>query len=237
MELGILGKILENAKEKSVVTNFVKELSNYLENMNQSNNKNLNEIEKECKLTYDSSCLLVTKRNEILKEYAIKSQKEIQYISYKNEDKGLYQIIELNKKGEQSSFYLPKTELPENIEVDKIIKKQGDKYKIDEETTKEIIEKIQKEAEKIANMQNEKLNKYRQENILYQVVDFGSKGIYLQNTKTNEIFEEPNLEKEIINKISTDAILSYKSGKYQYEEELTDKYIEGLIAIKENKTS
>ena len=47
MELGILGKILENAKEKSVVTNFVKELSNYLENMNQSNNKNLNEIEKE----------------------------------------------------------------------------------------------------------------------------------------------------------------------------------------------
>ena len=75
MELGILGKILENAKEKSVVTNFVKELSNYLENTNQSNNKNLNEIEKECKLTYASSCLLVTKRNEILKEYEIKSQK------------------------------------------------------------------------------------------------------------------------------------------------------------------
>lgn len=66
---------------------------------------------------------------------------------------------------------------------------------------------------------------------LYQVVDFSSKGVYLRDVNTNKIFEETNLPQELKEKIGNDYVLSYKNGKYQYEEELTDKFMNSLVDI------
>ena len=66
---------------------------------------------------------------------------------------------------------------------------------------------------------------------LYQVVDFSSKGVYLRDVNTNKIFEETNLPQELKEKIGNDYVLSYKNGKYEYEEELTDKFMNSLVDI------
>lgn len=79
---------------------------------------------------------------------------------------------------------------------------------------------------------DEKLENFREEGGLYQVMDFSSKGVFLQNMKTNVIFEETNISEELKNIISNDYILSYKDGTYIWEEELTDKFYEGLTDIK-----
>ena len=77
------------------------------------------------------------------------------------------------------------------------------------------------------------LNEFRKENELYQVVDFSSKGVYLQNMSTNKVFEETNIPQDLKNKIGNDYILRYKNGEYIFEEKLTDDFMNGLIDIQE----
>ena len=77
------------------------------------------------------------------------------------------------------------------------------------------------------------LNEFRKENELYQVVDFSSKGVYLQNMSTNKVFEETNIRQNLRNQIGNDYILRYKNGEYIFEEKLTDDFMNGLIDIQE----
>ena len=73
---------------------------------------------------------------------------------------------------------------------------------------------------------------FREENCLYQVIDFSREGVFLKNTKNNKIFEEKNLPKELKDKIGNDCILRFKDGNYIFEEELTDEFFNNLIDIK-----
>ena len=83
------------------------------------------------------------------------------------------------------------------------------------------------------NEQNNNLGVYLQENCLYQVVDFSSNGVFLQNTKNDKIFEEINISQELLDKIGNDYILRYKDGKYVIEEELTDNFMNSMVGIQE----
>lgn len=82
---------------------------------------------------------------------------------------------------------------------------------------------------------NNEQNKYREENCLYQVVDFSANGVFLKNTNNNVIFEETNLPKELLGKLGNDYILRYVNGKYLYDEKLTDKFFNKLVSISEYK--
>ncbi len=81
--------------------------------------------------------------------------------------------------------------------------------------------------------QNNNLDVYQQENCLYQVVDFSSNGVFLQNTNNDKIFEETNISQELLDKIGNDYILRYKDGKYIIEEELTDNFMNSMVGIQE----
>ena len=83
------------------------------------------------------------------------------------------------------------------------------------------------------NEQNNNLDIYREENCLYQVVDFSSNGVFLQNTNNDKIFEETNISQELLDKIGNDYILRYKDGKYIIEEELTDDFMNSMVGIQE----
>ena len=109
-------------------------------------------------------------------------------------------------------------------------------------TTKEnnFIENFMKElSDYLANQMKGKDNKLledinlKEENCLYQVVDRSKDGVYLQNLKNNKVFEETDLPKELLDKISNDYILRYKNGKYIFEEQLTDDFFNDLIDISE----
>lgn len=80
-----------------------------------------------------------------------------------------------------------------------------------------------------------KIEENKQEDCIYQVVDFSADGVYLQNTNNNEIFEEKNISKELMDIISNDYILRYKDGKYIYDEELTENFLNSMVSIKEYK--
>ncbi len=99
------------------------------------------------------------------------------------------------------------------------------------EHLEDFFEKVDMRKER-QNTQEENLDNFREEGGLYQVVDLSSKGVFLQNMKTNVILEETNITEDLKKVISNDYILRYKGGTYIWEEELTDKFYEGLTDIK-----
>ena len=68
---------------------------------------------------------------------------------------------------------------------------------------------------------------------LYQVVDMGTDGVYLQNVNNNKISYETDISKEILNEIGNDTVLRYQESKYIIEEELTQNFLNNLVGIKE----
>ena len=233
MNLDLFNNLINNAKENELVQNLIKELTNYLENFNEKGNNqgmSIDSIEREYKLNTDSSKELKSERNRILKEQAeeLEEGESLYYVSYKNEFKDTYQILEFDNMGENKSFYLSKEELPDNISVDKVMKKINDSFIIDNDLTQNVMNKIENSAKIISEKQNEKLSQYRNEGTLYQVVDHSSHGLYLQNKDNNIVFEETKLSEELMNKLGNDYILRYKDGEYIYEEELTEQFFQNL---------
>ena len=93
----------------------------------------------------------------------------------------------------------------------------------------------EKGENQLNNEQNNNLDIYREENCLYQVVDFSSNGVFLQNTNNDKIFEETDISQELLNKIGNDYILRYKDGEYIVEEELTEDFMNSMVGIQEYK--
>ena len=98
---------------------------------------------------------------------------------------------------------------------------------------------IKKFLEELSNCLERKNmdNTLKQEDCLYQVVEIGTDGAFLQNMETNKISKEYDIPKELLKIIGNDSILRYKNGIYIYEEELTDKFFNGLIDINEFKNN
>ena len=92
-----------------------------------------------------------------------------------------------------------------------------------------------KEGQEKTQKKSNELNSHREENALYQVVDFSSDGVFLQNTDNNLVFEEKDIPKELLERISNDYILRYKDGTYMLEEELTDDFMNSMVGIQEYK--
>ena len=97
------------------------------------------------------------------------------------------------------------------------------------------LEKVNEEGRGQLEVQenNKNLDTYREENALYQVVDFSSKGVFLQNTNTGVTFEETDISQDILDKIGNDYILRYTDGKYVVEQELTEDFMNSMVGIQE----
>lgn len=100
---------------------------------------------------------------------------------------------------------------------------------------KELSNHLEKTNNQISNKNDNNINSLKQEDCLYQVVEMDIDGAYLQNTNNNCISKETDISKEILDKIGNDSVLRYKDGKYLYEEELTQKFFDNLVGIKEYK--
>ena len=94
-----------------------------------------------------------------------------------------------------------------------------------------------KENDFIKNFTKELSNFLENKNLeneekLYQVVEIVKDGAYLQDTSNDKIFKE-NISKELLNEVGNDTVLRFKDGKYIIDEELTQKFLDSLIDLKE----
>jgi hypothetical protein len=97
---------------------------------------------------------------------------------------------------------------------------------------KELTDCLEKTNEKSSN-NFVKEDSLKKEDCLYQVVELVNDGAYLQNTTNNQIQKETDIPKNILDNIGNDFVLRYQDGKYVIEEELTQKFFDSLVGIKE----
>lgn len=103
---------------------------------------------------------------------------------------------------------------------------------------KEIKEKLNKNDTKefineLSNYLDVQKNNIVIEDGIYQIIEFTGDSMYLQNVDTNITFEEKNIPEEIKENIGNDYILNCKNGKYSINQELTDKFLNSLVGVKE----
>lgn len=240
-----LFKEVKNTLEKLDVQDFITELSDYLKNFIEKINDKLSEnlgkfttitqIKEEYNLSYQSSLTLNEKNSENLKEYAknMSEDEKMYYVSYKYENKDNYSISEYDNEGNRRKFIVSSEELPKDVTTSMILKKEKDKFVIDEKATEEIINKAIESAKQIANEQKAELDYLRQEDCLYYVVDGNLETAYLKNLNIDVIFEEIDLPEELKGKIWKDDFLIYKNGEYSLQQELTDALFESFISFSE----
>lgn len=94
---------------------------------------------------------------------------------------------------------------------------------------RELSETLQKSNKNI------KQDNLKQENVLYQVVKMDVDGAYLYNTNNNIISKETDIPEQFLDEIGNDTVLRYKNGEYSIEEELTQKFMDSLVDVKEYK--
>ena len=235
MKLDLFNNLFSDIKKEDFIQNFMNELSGYMKKdvkpeLNQENSEQslltTDEIVKKYNLNMQSSIQLREERDQIIKKYCENSSEGLYYVTYKYTDKDVYAVSEYNEEGKSNTSYLSESDLPENIREDVVLKKENDKYIIDENATKSIIKQIEECAIEIANKQESQINNLRKENALYQVVGFTSKGVTLSNLENNIKFEETEIKQDIKSKIGIDYILKYSNSEYNIEEEQTAKFLE-----------
>lgn len=100
---------------------------------------------------------------------------------------------------------------------------------------KELANHLEKTSNQISNKNDNSINSLKQKDCLYQVVEMDVDGAYLQNTNNNCVSKETDISKEVLDKIGEDSVLRYIDGEYIYEDELTQKFFDNLVDIKEYK--
>lgn len=239
MNLDFFNDFSRNFHESNYTLKFIDELTNYLcnarknilENQNLSDFMNINNLISKYKISYDFLEDFYEKSSDILKSYSktIDTEKSVYYVAWNNDlhDKynvnNIYEINEYKNGEELEKIHLTGGNLPNNIKTGMILKKDGNIYEIDVLGSKRVSKQLEKITQEIANLQESKLQKYRKENNLYVVVQKNIHSAYLQDMKTNTVFEEVNFSSDTFNLLCNDAVVRFKDGKYVYEDELTRK--------------
>lgn len=236
ISLDLANDIFNNLKENKFVQNFIKELSDYLEN-NIKNNLNYQNEEKPIiediisknNLTTGNANSIRWNENEIILKYAennfgnlpiyfVKDNKKSYWSNNKEHyNNDVYYVLKVENK-EIKEIEISKADMPKDIKINDVFKIEDGNYIIDDIATKELKEEIIKMAKEIIDKQNIILDEYRKDGHLYMVTEEvgNNRFLYdLTNSKKFE-FEEINLSKELLNKATQGVVLKYINDRYEY---------------------
>lgn len=252
MNLDFFNNLSDGAKSHSFTLQFIDELTEYLNNIKENITENqikqdltdflcTDELISKNKISYTFLGDFYEKRNDILKEYS--NNKNIYCISWNNniddkyDEKNIYKINEYYNGNMVSTFHLSGKNLPKIVQKGMILEKLNNKYIIDTKSTNAISKKLQEATKEIVNLQESYMKQYRTENDLYVVVEKCLNSAYLQNVNTNIIFEETSFSDDVFNLLYNDVVVSFKDGKYVYEDEITRDWMNSFISIDEHNES
>lgn len=238
MNLDKINEIFNNIKENDIVENFIKQLSNYLEENVKLNNLEqpiIEEILKANKLTTGNENQIIWNLDEVVEKYAkenynneaiyfIKDNKKIYWQNNKkNYDDSFFTALKV-ENGEVEELEIKKSDTLKNITVNDVVKIYDGEFIVDSIATKELKDEIKKMADDIIEKQNEELNKYRKENHLYIVCEEIGKNRFLKDIteKSDFEFEEVNIDENLLDKVTEGTIIKFEDGKYKYFGESID---------------
>ena len=223
MELNIFNiNINMDNKNREEVSEFIKELSDYLEKNNEKEISILEQVQNNNKLTAIYKDKMFIERNKILSNYAKENQDKgiLYYIYNKEEDTNFYHVCICEESKSNIVIEAKKEELPEAASLDTVLRKENGKYIVDtratfiiRKQTKEMINRLLKEQEKY--MQSNRL-----EGHIYEVGEIENDRVWLYDITKNSIngveaFEEIDFPLELLNKLKEGTQVIYQNERYE----------------------
>ena len=221
MNLNLFKNMINNIKKDDNIQNFLNELKNSKEVVQEENIGILEKIESKNKLSIGTRNLMESKMEEILKEYAKETidKGKLYFLVEKSETDNLY-ITYKYEENDDSVLKIPEIELPNNAKVNSILRLENEKYVLDEEATMEIETRINNMAEEQIKEQNRVLGEYRKEGHLYRVSENINNSVFLWDLtdKPQMEIEEVDFPEELLNIATEGRIFEYINGTYRLKE-------------------
>lgn len=229
MNLDLINNIVDDVKNNKFVQNFVKELQDYLEN-NISNSSYMNVEEEDISLvnsTHKGNKIMakyrdkmLIQRGNILNNYAKKTLNKGQmYYIYSKSSKMTngYNLCICEEGKSHTIIEASKDNLPNGARIGSVLRKSGDRYILDEETTREIAEEIYNMKEEVLKEQTKFLQSKRIEGHIYEMSEKEGDRAWLFDITngSNEGIEEIEFPKEFLKDSQEGELFIYKDGQYE----------------------
>lgn len=227
--LNIFNRLINSTKENNVIQNFIKELNEFIEdkfvkndiqNTTRKKQSLIQELLEQNKLTTSYRDQMHVERSHILNNYAEKSKDKgsMYYIYNKdNDEKDTYHLCICDKENSHNVIKVQGKELPEGAGVESVLRIEKGEYILDKIGTNKVNEEIEKMVQQLLEEQKQKMEEFRVEGHLYEVVEISSKEVVLidiTNDKNNgECFEEL-VSKQNFQNVKEGDILKYINGEY-----------------------
>ena len=217
MDLDFFNNLGKTLKQNKDVKNFIDNLGDFLQQNNNTSNEEgiLKQLQNERKTSIATRNSIRDEIQNILKEYANSNFKdeEMYFISSKKD--GLY-ISYRYEKGEKSVEKLDTKELPDDVKVNDILRKENEKYVVDNELTEEVLYKIDEMANELLNKQDNELENFRKEGHIYKVEEQREDRIYLVDVTSGDdlVLEEVDFPQYLLNDAVEESTFKYKNGNY-----------------------
>lgn len=224
MNLDIFNDLVNDVKNSSEIQNLIKEVKKYLEN-----NIIKNDAKEEIPMvnpTYDGERIItkyrdemLTKRLEILNNYAQNTQNkgEMYYIYSKNsESENSYNICICVEDRSHIVIEKSQEELPSGAIVGSVLRKNNDRFIIDEKATKTISEKLDNMKSQLLEEQREFLASQRIEGHMYEMAEKSEDRALLFDITAgkDEGFEEIDFPLELLNESKEGELFVFEDGEY-----------------------
>ena len=236
MSLDLVNELFHNLKENKFVQNFIQELSNYLKNhLGNTNNSNIPKSDFEwnnllsddltlynSKITTKFRDKMLLNRRKILEEYALstKEKGEMFYIYNNNVDDRNSCLLTNCSPGKSHEIITKNIEqLPIGSSLGSVLRKQGDNFVLDTETTKMVGKEINSMIKQQIEEQKKYFDSVRIDGHTYEVGEKSSGRIWLYDLdgtiggKTEGI-EEIDFPKDLYETAKEGDLFVYQNGKY-----------------------
>lgn len=221
MNLDLENNLIKNNKSESQINSLMSNLKEYIE-------KNLLQLDKKLhQNNFDENKLITKYRDKmnlekinLINSYADKTKEKGQmyYIYGKNSEQiNTFNLSICNEENSHTVIEENISNLPKNVEVGSVLRKEEEKYILDNTATQELTAEISELQEKIMQEQQDFLQSKRIENHTYEVSEKSEDRIWLFDITSNETeaLEEINIQPELLKDFKEGDILIYKDGKYE----------------------
>ena len=222
MKLDLFNNFVNAVRENELVKNFMKEVKEYMEKARNeaSDVPILEQIRSERNMSTVSENKIRNSIYEILINYSKETleQGTMYFVSSISKYKeNAYNVCEV-KEGKVKTIPIEKNELPENIGVNNVFRKEAGQFVLDNKATENIEKQIKDKAEQILIEQDIKLSEYRKQGHLYVVTEEINDKRFLwdlTDKPKNEI-EEVDFPKELLSQATAGTVWEYEKGDYKY---------------------
>lgn len=226
MSLNFFNNLKENLEKNdnlSQITDsigdFINELAEALKNSTDANEELdiVTQISSSNKLSVASENELMKERINVLNNYAKNNGETFYFIfnKVKNEDK--YRVWKFSN-GKRTQSEMQKDDLPNDANVNSILKVTDDKLVTDKEGTNIVISKIKERADEIIEKQNKKIEDYKKEGHTYLVTEDINGRVFLWDSteKPSYEIEDVYFPEELKNKAKEGNSFLYQNGTYTH---------------------